>query len=106
MQLLLTRPRFIQELNNDLERVLLFAKRSVVNLDQHTALDEEYCELLSDLYENILKQVVLKISCDVKKHPCTGPAKVTVRVRSFSHMHLLVSMTNTLIILIVRMIFF
>ena len=94
MQLLLTRPRLIQELNNDLERVLLFAKRSVVNLDQHTALDEEYYELLCDLYENILKQVVLKISCNVKKHPCTGPAKVTVRVGSFSYMNLLVGITD------------
>eukprot|EP00795_Rhopilema_esculentum_P003345 gene3345-1694_t len=85
MQLLLTRPRLIQDLNDDLERVLLFAKRMCIKLDEHIALDEEYSEVLSDLYDNMLVQEILRLPCDGKKRPCAGPAKVVAR---YLHKHL------------------
>ena len=81
MQLLLTRPRLIQDLNDDLGRILLFAKTSCMKFDQHTALDGEYLELLPDLYTNISKHIVRQIPCNRGKQPCTGPAKIILRVR-------------------------
>jgi len=81
MQLLLSRPRLIQDLNDDLERMLRFAKTSCMNFDEHVALDGEYMEILPDLYTNILKHIVKQIPCNRGKQPCTGPAKIIFRYK-------------------------
>lgn len=83
LQLLLTRPRLIQELNSDLERILLFAKKSSVNANEHAALDEEYIELLSDLYTSIAKHVVQNIKCDRGNSHCSGAARLSFEVCNF-----------------------
>ena len=80
MQLLLSQPRLVQNLNDDLGRILLFAKTSCMNFDQHTALDGEYLEFLPDLYTNTWKHVLRQIPCNRGKQPCTGPAKIVLRV--------------------------
>ncbi len=83
LQLLLTRPRLIQDLNEDLERVVLFAKSSCMKWDENTALDEEYHELLADLYEHTLRHFVIREPCDGrtgKRGMCTGPANLVFRV--------------------------
>ena len=91
MQLLLTRPRLIQELNDDLERIILFAKKSCVNFDEHTALDGECLELLRDLFANISKHVVRNIPCNRPKNPCSGPAIIILRVSAlYSFFHLII----------------
>ena len=83
MQLLLSRPRLIQDLDQNLERFVLFAKKSAMNFDENLALDEEYQESLVDLYEHIWKHYNLQLACDGKRGKrglCTGPANIVVRV--------------------------
>eukprot|EP00794_Sanderia_malayensis_P020418 gene20418-22431_t len=82
IQLLLTRPKLIQDLNHDLQRFVLFAKKSCLHWDENVALDEEYNELIGDLYEHILRHFIMPTPCDGRrgrKGICTGSARLVIR---------------------------
>lgn len=83
MHVILTQPRFFQVVNNDLQRIVQYAKNSSTLSASHVGLDTEFLEMLPDLYEMVNQRMTLYVPCDgtkKRKDGCTSPAQITVRV--------------------------
>ncbi|XP_066931851.1 ectopic P granules protein 5 homolog [Clytia hemisphaerica] len=81
LRVILTQPKLFQEINHDLNRIVEYAKRSSSLQASHVGLDNEYLEMLPDLYETVTVRLTVHIPCDGSKHKtgCKAPAVVTVK---------------------------
>lgn len=82
--ILLTRPRLVQDVGNDLEVIVRYAKSASTLMASHVGLDAEFIELLPDLYDMVTRSVAVWIPCDgrkkQKKGGCIGPAQCRIQV--------------------------
>lgn len=83
--ILLTRPRLVQDVGNDLEVIVRYAKSASTLMASHVGLDAEFIELLPDLYDMVTRSVAVWIPCDgrkkQKKGGCIGPAQCRIQFR-------------------------
>ena len=84
LRVILAQPKLFQEVNHDLNRIVEYAKRSSSLQASHVGLDNEYLEMLPDLYETVTVRLTVHIPCNGSKHKtgCKAPAVVTVKVFS------------------------
>lgn len=82
LRVILTEPRLFQEINQDLNQIVEYAKRSSSLQASHVGLDNEFLEMLPDLYTMVTVSMTTHIPCDGNKHKdgCKGPAQVVVKV--------------------------
>lgn len=82
LHVILTQPKLFQELNHDLHRIVEYAKCSSSLQASHVGLDNEFLEMLPDLYEMVTVRLMLHIPCDgtKRKDGCKAPARVTIKV--------------------------
>lgn len=89
---MLTQPSLVQNIGNDLQHMVMFAKTLSALQASQVGLDSEFIDELPNMYENVHRKLVVGIPCLGKKNlknlksggTCSNPAEVTIEVRVFS----------------------
>lgn len=82
LRVILTEPKLFQELNQYLNQIVDYATYSSSLHASHVGLDNEFLEMLPDLYEMVTVSMTVHIPCEGTRNKgnCKGAAQIAIKV--------------------------